>query len=93
MKLGIFADPHYSSALLTCGRRYNSRSLAKIEAALARFAAERCDLVVCLGDLIDREDDIRDGSVYGSLASKDRKMNKERRKLSENSSCICSLFQ
>ena len=56
MKLGIFADPHYSSALLTCGRRYNSRSLAKIDAALAHFAAERCDLVVCLGDLIDRED-------------------------------------
>ena len=55
MKLGIFTDPHYSSAELTCGRRYNSRSLAKIEAALARFAAEKCDLVVCLGDLIDRE--------------------------------------
>lgn len=55
MKLGIFTDPHYSSAPLTCGRRYNSRSLAKIEAALARFVAERCDLVVCLGDLIDRE--------------------------------------
>ena len=55
MKLGIFTDPHYSSAELTCGRRYNSRSLAKIQAALARFAAERFDLVVCLGDLIDRE--------------------------------------
>lgn len=56
MKLGVFADPHYSSAELTCGRRYNSRSLEKIERALAHFAAEGCDLIVCLGDLIDREE-------------------------------------
>ena len=30
MKLGIFTDSHYSSSELTCGCRYNSRSLEKI---------------------------------------------------------------
>jgi len=57
MKLGIFTDSHYSSAALTCGRRYNSRSLDKIRAALAEFARAGCAMAVCLGDLIDREDD------------------------------------
>lgn len=56
MKLGIFTDPHYSTAELTCGRRYNSRSLSKMEAALAHFRDEGCELILCLGDLIDREE-------------------------------------
>lgn len=55
MKIGIFADPHYSSAALTCGKRYNSRSLDKIKDAYAQFEREGCDLAVCLGDLIDTE--------------------------------------
>lgn len=57
MKIGIFTDPHYSSQELTCGVRYNRRSLRKIEQALARFSEQRCDLVICLGDLIDKEND------------------------------------
>ena len=56
MKIGIFTDSHYSSAEVTCGKRYNSRSLGKIREAMAFFAAEACDLVICLGDLIDHED-------------------------------------
>ena len=56
MKLGIFTDSHYSSQEITCGRRYNSRSLDKIRRALADFRAAGCDLVLCLGDLIDREE-------------------------------------
>jgi len=56
MKLGLFSDPHYSSHELTCGRRYNSRSLDKIRQALTYFEQQGCDLIVCLGDLIDRED-------------------------------------
>jgi len=56
MKLGIFTDSHYSSQELTCGKRYNSRSLEKIAAALAHFRNAGCNLVLCLGDLIDRED-------------------------------------
>ena len=55
MKLGLFADPHYSSAEVTCGNRYNSRSLQKIKNACARFEREKCDLIICLGDLTDSE--------------------------------------
>lgn len=57
MKLGIFTDSHYSSQEVTCGNRYNSKSLAKIREAVSFFEAEGCDLAVCLGDLIDREAD------------------------------------
>lgn len=55
MKIGIFTDSHYSSQTLTCGVRYNSRSLEKIRQAYTFFAEQNCELVVCLGDLIDRE--------------------------------------
>jgi alkaline phosphatase len=51
MKIGIFTDCHYSSAQLTCGNRRNSRSLEKIQRTAD--ALSRCDLVICLGDLID----------------------------------------
>lgn len=55
MKIGLFADSHYSSAALTCGCRYNRKSLQKIKSAFEAFAKEKCDLVICLGDLIDHE--------------------------------------
>ncbi|MBQ4090805.1 MAG: metallophosphoesterase [Clostridia bacterium] len=56
MKLGIFTDPHYSSHEVTCYNRYNSQSLRKIKEAYAYFEEQKCDLIVCLGDLIDNED-------------------------------------
>lgn len=56
MKIGLFADPHYSSQELTCGNRRNNLSLGKMRAALERFAAAGCDRVICLGDLTDTED-------------------------------------
>lgn len=55
MKLGLIADPHYSSAGLTCGKRYNSASLVKLEKAMRHFEENACDLVVILGDLTDTE--------------------------------------
>jgi len=55
MKLGIFTDPHYSTQEITCGKRFNSQSLRKIRQAYTAFEAARCDLVICLGDLIDKE--------------------------------------
>ncbi len=55
MKLGIFTDSHYSSAELTCGCRYNNRSLEKIKEAYRIFEDAGCDLVLCLGDLTDTE--------------------------------------
>ena len=55
MKLGIFTDSHYSSAELTCGKRYNSKSLVKIREAMAYFVKNNVDVIICLGDLIDHE--------------------------------------
>ncbi|MBQ7298892.1 MAG: metallophosphoesterase [Clostridia bacterium] len=55
MKLGLFSDSHYSSAHLTCGCRYNSKSLEKMMEAYRMFGDTGCDLVLCLGDLTDTE--------------------------------------
>lgn len=55
MKIGLATDPHYSSAEITCGKRYNSRSLQKLRQAYAYFAEERCDLVILMGDITDTE--------------------------------------
>lgn len=59
MKLGLYSDPHYSSKGLTCGIRRNNQSLRKICEAYDHFKQENCDLVVCLGDLIDTEDSVQ----------------------------------
>ena len=55
MKIGIFTDSHYSSQEITCGNRYNSKSFEKIKLAYDVFEIENCELVICLGDLIDRD--------------------------------------
>ena len=55
MKIGILTDPHYSSAPLTCGKRFNNQSLRKIKEALQHFKAENCELVILLGDVTDTE--------------------------------------
>ena len=56
MKIGIYTDPHYSSQEITCGNRYNSKSLDKMRAAYRDFTAAGCDRIICLGDLTDTED-------------------------------------
>ena len=56
MKIGLFADAHYSFAELTCGKRRNRQSLGKLKEAYAFFAAQGCGLCVSLGDLIDIND-------------------------------------
>ena len=55
MRIGLFSDSHYSSAAVTCGNRYNSKGLERISKALQYFSAEKCDVIICLGDLIDKE--------------------------------------
>ena len=55
MKTGMFSDPHYSSAEVTCTNRYNSRSLGKIRTAMKHFIAEKCEMVIILGDITDTE--------------------------------------
>lgn len=56
MKIGLFADAHYSSQELTCGVRRNSLSLGKLREAYAYFARRNCGLCISLGDLIDKND-------------------------------------
>lgn len=56
MKIGIYTDPHYSSQELTCGNRYNSRSLDKMRVAYRDFQAAGCERIVCLGDLTDTDE-------------------------------------
>ena len=56
MKIGLFADAHYSSQELTCGKRRNNLSLGKLREADAYFAEQRCGLCISLGDLIDKND-------------------------------------
>ena len=53
MKVGIFTDSHFSSAEVTCNNRYNNKSLQKIKRAYEYYDKEKCDMVICLGDLID----------------------------------------
>ena len=55
MRIGMFSDPHYSSAEVTCGNRYNNQSLRKIKEAMAYFVREKCDMVIMLGDITDTE--------------------------------------
>lgn len=53
MKLGIFADPHYSHEDLTCETRRPMLSYGKIAEAMQAFKRENVTLAVCLGDLIE----------------------------------------
>lgn len=57
MKIGLFTDSHFSSHDMTCGTRYNNKSLNKIKEAIHYFEESGCERVICLGDLIDYEDD------------------------------------
>ena len=70
MKIGIFTDSHYSSKELTCETRFNNQSLRKIEEAYAYFEKNGCDLVICLGDLIDTEDTVEKEIENLSLIAK-----------------------
>lgn len=57
MKIGMFADPHYSSQY--CRQvefnRLNRLSYTKIDQAMTFFRENGCELVICLGDLIDKD--------------------------------------
>ena len=55
MKIGLFSDSHYSSAAVTCQRRFNNQSLRKIKEAADAF--QKCSMVITLGDLTDVEHD------------------------------------
>lgn len=57
MRIGLLSDLHYSSALLTCGKRHNSEALERLKNAFSYFKENHCDLAIVLGDLTDREQD------------------------------------
>lgn len=57
MKIGLFTDSHYSTAEIPGCVRQHKKSLKKIEISFRAFSEEKCDLVICLGDLIDQETD------------------------------------
>ena len=59
MKIGLFADPHYSDKKAS-GNRLNSLSYGKIKDAMTSFKEHKVDLVICLGDLTDDCIDIKD---------------------------------
>lgn len=53
MKIGLFADAHYSRAETLCGTRMPSLSLSKIREAMETFRTENVDICICLGDITD----------------------------------------
>ncbi len=55
MKIGIFTDSHFSSTLVSSGIRHYNQGLERIGEALRCFEREKCEMIVCLGDLIDAE--------------------------------------
>ena len=57
MKLGLFTDPHYCDKEVTCRNRRPVLSYGKIREAMEAFVREAVDLVICLGDIIDKCDD------------------------------------
>lgn len=54
LKIGLIADPHYSSDE-RIGNRYPRRSLDKICSAADAFKSAHVDLIVCLGDMVNDE--------------------------------------
>jgi alkaline phosphatase len=52
VKVGLVTDVHYADAEAR-GTRHYRESLGKIREAVTRLNAEKVDLAVCLGDLID----------------------------------------
>ena len=56
LSIGMVADLHY--APITVGNRYCSESLTKLQAAVEVLRTRELDLVICLGDVIDKSETI-----------------------------------
>ena len=52
MKIGLFADSHYSDKTASSNRMH-ALSYSKIKEAMTYFKEQNVDIVVCLGDLTD----------------------------------------
>lgn len=60
MKIGLFADTHYSDKTEPSMQRYHALSYEKIARAMEYFKKNGVELVICLGDLTDDCVNIRD---------------------------------
>ena len=56
LKIGLFADPQYADVDNRGPRHYRS-SLLKLPECIDTFNQEKVDMVVCLGDIVDRNPD------------------------------------
>lgn len=56
LKVGLFADPHYSTQELVVLTRKPKLSASKLKEAIAAFILEEVSAVICLGDLINGEE-------------------------------------
>ena len=57
MRIGLLTDIHYCSQEVMLGRRYPQLALSRVRQAIQDFARAGVERIVCLGDLIDAEED------------------------------------
>ena len=58
MRIGLLTDLHYCSQEVMLGRRYPQLALSRAQQAVQDFSRAGVERVVCLGDLIDAEEDV-----------------------------------
>ena len=76
MRLGLFADSHMSDMEVTCKTRRPSLSYGKIKEAMESFVENGVELVICLGDLLNRCVDCADDEKeFSRLAEMIRSFN------------------
>ena len=56
MKIGLFTDVHYCTKDVLCNTRWPALSLDKLREMLKIFRDEKVEFMVCLGDLIDTDE-------------------------------------
>ena len=57
MRIGLLTDLHYCSQEVMLGRRYPQLAFSRARQAMQDFLRAGIERVVCLGDLIDAEED------------------------------------
>lgn len=83
MKIGLFADAHYCTRESIGETRRPALSLKKLREAMRYFKSCRADLVICLGDLIDSdENEAQDAENLARIAETMR---------GEGSPCCCCM--
>ncbi|HAN20507.1 MAG: hypothetical protein A2Y15_00025 [Clostridiales bacterium GWF2_36_10] len=60
MKIGLFTDSHYCTKEIKCNTRRPLLSYSKLDEAINVFKVNNVELIICLGDLIDTDDEEND---------------------------------